>query len=61
MEEIKVYTIRQVADILQVSYRTVQNYIYSGKLKAFKMAGNGRYRVTAEALKEFTDTKEEAK
>jgi len=51
MEEKKVYTIEEIVDILQVTRRTVYNYIKSGRLKAVKI---GKYwRVTAKALDEF--------
>jgi excisionase family DNA binding protein len=49
--ELKVYTLKEVAEILQVTRRTIYNYIKDGKLKAFKM---GKYwRVRHEDLKEF--------
>ena len=51
MTELKVYTIDEVADLLQVTRRTVYNYIKSGKLKARKI---GKYwRVTSKALEEL--------
>lgn len=51
MEEIKVYTLEEVVTILQVTKRTVYNYIKSGKLKAVKM---GKYwRVSHEDLQDF--------
>ena len=51
MQEIKVYTLREVEDILKVTQRTVYNYINSGKLKAVKM---GKYwRVRHEDLDAF--------
>jgi excisionase family DNA binding protein len=53
MEEIKVYSLKEVEQILKVSQRTLYNYIKSGKLKAVKM---GKYwRVSHEALKDFTE------
>lgn len=51
MQEIKVYTLDEVQDILKVTQRTVYNYINSGKLKAVKM---GKYwRVRHEDLDAF--------
>ena len=51
MQEIKVYTLAEVQEILKVTQRTVYNYINSGKLKAVKM---GKYwRVRHEDLDAF--------
>lgn len=51
MEELKVYTIDEVVEILHVTRRSVYSYIKSGKLKAVKI---GKYwRVTAKALEAF--------
>lgn len=51
MEDIKVYTLEEVADILKVTKRSLYNYIQAGKLKAIKV---GRYwRVSEESLKAF--------
>lgn len=47
----KIYTIGELTQLLQVTQRTIYNYIKSGKLKAVKM---GKYwRVTEEELKNF--------
>ena len=51
MQEIKVYTLDEVQDILKVTQRTVYNYIKQGKLKAVKM---GKYwRIRHEDLDAF--------
>lgn len=51
MEEIRVYTLNEVRDILKVTQRTIYNYIKGGKLKAVKI---GKYwRVSHEDLQEF--------
>ena len=51
MKDITVYKLEEVADILQVTRRTIYNWIYEGKLKAFKV---GRaWRVSKEALEDF--------
>lgn len=51
MDEIKVYTIDEVKNILKVTKRTVYTYIYTGKLQAIKM---GKYwRVTPAAIEAF--------
>ena len=53
MEEIKIYTLKEVETILHVTRRTLYNYINSGDLKATKI---GKYwRVHHEDLKEFTE------
>ena len=51
-KNIEVYTLGELTDILQISRRTLYNWIKSGKLKAFR-AGK-EWRVTREALEEFT-------
>jgi len=45
------YTVEQVAELLQVHWQTVLNYIKSGKLKALKL-GKG-YRIPKEAMNQF--------
>lgn len=53
MDELRVYTVEEVAEKLSVSIRTVYNYIKSGNLKAAKI---GKYwRVTEENLRSFLD------
>lgn len=53
-EAIKVYTLDEIAEILQVTRRTLYSYVKSGKLEAVKI---GRYwRVKEDALKKFIDT-----
>lgn len=53
MAEIRVYTLEEVAEILHVTKRTIQNYIKDGQLKAVKL---GHYwRVSEENLKAFID------
>ena len=49
----KVYTVKQVADLLQVREYTVAEYLRQGKLKGFKV-GN-RWRIKEEDLKEFVE------
>ena len=59
MQEIKVYTLEEVEDILKVTKRTMYNYIKGGRLKAIKMGG--RWRVRHEDLDAFmTGTTEHA-
>jgi excisionase family DNA binding protein len=45
------YTVLQVAELLQVHWQTVLNYIKNGKLEAVKL-GKG-YRISREALDIF--------
>jgi len=54
MEDIRLYTIDEIAEILKVTQRTVYNYIRSGSLKAIKI---GKYwRVKHEDLAQFLET-----
>ena len=53
-KDIEVYTLQEVQEILQVTRRTLYNWIKDGKLKAIK-AGRS-WRVTRQALEEFTRT-----
>lgn len=47
----KVYTAEEIAETLQVTLRTVYNYIKDGRLKAVKL---GKYwRVTEQQLNDF--------
>ena len=51
MKDHSFWTIQQVAEILQIHWQTVLNYIKSGKLNAIKL-GKG-YRVSKKDLDEF--------
>lgn len=54
MNTIKVYTLEEVAKILQLTRRTLYSYIKDGKLKAVKI---GKYwRVSEEILQQFIAT-----
>lgn len=46
----KLYTIQQIAEILQVSKKSVYRYIKSDKLKATKI---GQWRIKKEDLDKF--------
>ena len=51
MENFKLYTIKELTEILKVTQRTVYNYIKSGNLKAIKI---GKYwRVLHTDLQDF--------
>lgn len=57
----KVYTTEEIAETLQVTLRTVYNYIKDGRMKAVKI---GKYwRITEQQLNDFLTamTKEEEK
>lgn len=43
-EDIKIYTLKEVEDILKVTQRTLYNYIKEGKLKASKVGREWRVR-----------------
>ena len=51
LEEIKLYTLPEVSKITGVAYRTLQNYVKDGKIKAVKI-GN-KWRVTEDNLRAF--------
>lgn len=54
MNDIRVYTLDEVAEILQLTKRTLYSYVKAGKLKAVKV---GKYwRVSSENLQEFINT-----
>ena len=52
----KLYTVQEVADLLQVHPKTIKNYIESDKLKA-SWFGN-RWRIKKETVKRFIDERE---
>lgn len=53
MDEIRIYTLEEVRNILKVTQRSVYNYIKSGKLKATKIGRE--WRVRHEDLQAFID------
>ena len=55
MSELKFYTLTEVAEKLQVTRRTLYNYIKDGKLKANKVVS--KWIVTEEQLKDFIEGK----
>jgi excisionase family DNA binding protein len=46
-------TLDEVCTILKVHINTVYSYISSGNLKAFKLNGNGPWRVSKSDLEDF--------
>ena len=51
-KDIEVYTLKEIEELFSITRRTIYNWIDSGKLKAFKIGKE--WRVTREALEEFT-------
>lgn len=47
----ELFTVRECAELLQVAYRTVQNYIREGRLKGQKIGG--RWYFSREELERF--------
>lgn len=52
-EMFKVYTLEEIAELLNVTRRTMYNYIKSGRLKAVKIGSI--WRVSEDNLKKFID------
>lgn len=56
--ELKVYTLEEIAELLHITRRTLYTYVKEGKLKAVKV---GKYwRVTEKNLEEFLERGTEA-
>lgn len=53
LTDIKIYTMKEVSELLKVTERTLYNYIKSGKFKAKKIGG--KWMITEENLKRFID------
>ena len=53
-KDIEVYTLKEIEELFSVTRRSLYNWITSGKLKAFKVGKE--WRVTRDALEEFTQT-----
>jgi excisionase family DNA binding protein len=58
-EEIQLYKIREVMDILNVVRNTIYNHINNGNLEAIKVGGE--WRVSQEALEKFMARKQGGK
>lgn len=52
-EELKVYTVKEVADLLKVSKMSVSRYIKAGKLKSRKLGS--MHRITDTDLRKFLE------
>lgn len=49
--DLKLYSLQELAKLLEVSERTMHNYIKSGKIKGVKIGG--AWKFTEENLKKF--------
>lgn len=49
--DLKLYSLQELAKLLEVSERTLHNYIKSGKIKGVKIGG--KWKFTEESLKKF--------
>jgi excisionase family DNA binding protein len=56
--DLTLYTAKEVAIILKVTYRTVMNYIKAGKLKAGKIGRE--WKITETDLREFVNSAKNA-
>lgn len=54
---LKLYTVKEVSQILKMNVNSVYELINSGELKAIK--GVGRIKISEDDLKEFLETKQE--
>jgi len=53
-KDIEVYTLKELEALMQVTRRTLYNWIKDGKLKAFRIGKE--WRVTKQALADLTQT-----
>ncbi len=51
LEELKVYSLAEIAPILGVTHRTLLTYIKDGRLKGVKIGG--KWKVSGENLRKF--------
>lgn len=49
--DIVLYSVKEAAEVLEISSRTVMTYIYSGKLKAAKIGG--KWKITKSNIERF--------
>jgi len=54
-KDLKIYTLTEVAEMLQVTRRTLYNYLKDGRLKGNKVVG--KWIITEEQLKDFIEGK----
>jgi len=55
----KLYTVKQVADVLGVSTNTLYKYLGEGKIKALRFSKRGRFRIPETELTKLLGVKEE--
>lgn len=55
MEDIKLYTLKEVAELLKVTERTLLTYLKDKKLKGVKIGG--KWRISEENLTNFVNGK----
>lgn len=53
MEELRIYTVKEVAELLQVSKMTISRYIKAGKLKSVKLGS--MHRIADDDLRKFLE------
>lgn len=53
IQSLQLYSLKEVAQLLDVTERTLHNYIKAGKLKGQKIGG--RWKVSEENLKRFVN------
>lgn len=53
-KDLEVYTLTEIIELLQITRRTLYNWIKDGKLKAFRVGRE--WRVTREELDRFIET-----
>ena len=51
VEDITIYNVKEISDILGITQVTIREYIRQGKLRAKKIAGE--WRITGESLRDF--------
>lgn len=51
--EDKFYTLQQVADLVQSHHMTVRRWIKTGKLPAYRVGQDGRFRIAGADLRAF--------
>ena len=56
LDDIRLLTLTEAADILQISTRTLQRMIRSGKIPALKVGG--QWRVRGELLRQWVENRE---
>lgn len=55
MEIERYYTVSETAELLKVHIETIRRAIRAGHLKAYRMPGGRRYRITTKAIQEFLE------